>query len=254
MKTNRIPIFLLFILTVAFLSCSDDNSPGGKSSNNNGGNNNIGGCAGGPTTLTDIDGNVYNVVSIGNQCWMQENLKVTRYRNGDSILTGLNEATWTTTDNGAFFFHDSSLYGNLYNWFAVNDSRGLCPLGWHVPSDEEWSTFINYFEPNANGGNNSNYAGFIMKSTTGWISPNWASNGIGFKGLPGGSIGGYGWLSSLGPGSDGFWWSSTEYDSENAWLRSLVYDGFDVGRYFWGKREGNSIRCVRDSDSSSFPA
>ncbi len=208
--------------------------------------------------ITDIDGNFYPSIIINGQEWMQQNLAVSKYRNGDPIPTGLSNTTWQNTTSGAYAIYNNdaannTTYGKLYNWYAVNDSRGLCPAGWHVPSDAEWTTLINYLDPNAAGGDVfPNIAGGKMKSTGTiengdglWYSPNeQATNESGFTGLPGGYSDDYGSYSSVG--YDGYWWSSTEYGSSVAWIRLLTYDYSDVYRYTDGKRLGFSVRCVRD--------
>jgi uncharacterized protein (TIGR02145 family) len=200
---------------------------------------------------TDIDGNTYTSIIINGQEWMQQNLAVTKYRNGDPIPTGLSDATWEGTVSGAYAIYNNdavnnTLYGKLYNWYAVNDSRGVCPTGWHVPSDAEWSTFINYLDPNANGGDTwTNVAGGKLKSTTGWDSPNeGATNESGFTGLPGGSRGGIGTYNEIG--ANGYWWSSSENNSNLAWFRVLLYHNSNVTRFGTIKRLGYSVRCVRD--------
>ncbi len=200
---------------------------------------------------TDIDGNTYTSIIINGQEWMQQNLAVTKYRNGDPIPTGLSNTTWQNTTNGAYAIYNNdaannTLYGKLYNWYAVNDTRGLCPSGWHVPSDGEWSTLINYLDPSANGGDTwPNVAGGKLKSTTGWNSPNeGATNESGFTGLPGG------YRYTNGPytniGTNGYWWSSTEYDSNLAGTRTLYYVNSVVLRDYDTKPSGFSVRCVRD--------
>ncbi len=199
---------------------------------------------------TDIDGNTYTSIIINGQEWMQQNLAVTKYRNGDPIPTGLSNTTWLNTTNGAYAIYNNdaannTLYGKLYNWYAVNDGRGLCPTGWHVPSDAEWSSFINYLDPSANGGNNINVAGGKMKSITGWFSPNTdATNESGFTGLPGGYRYGSGAYYNIG--LFGYWWSSTEDGSNGAWLRRLDYNYSDVTRSNYSMQIGFSVRCVRD--------
>jgi uncharacterized protein (TIGR02145 family) len=203
--------------------------------------------------VTDIDGNFYPSIIINGQEWMQKNLAVSKYRNGDPIPTGLSNTTWQNTTSGAYAIYDNvaannTIYGKLYNWYAVNDSRGLCPTGWHVPSDAEWTTLINYLDPNQNPsatGAQSSVAGGKMKSTTGWISPNTgATNESGFTGLPGGYRLSDGPYSSIG--GFGYWWSSTEYDSSLAWYRDLTCYNSTVLRYASNKRLGFSVRCVRD--------
>jgi uncharacterized protein (TIGR02145 family) len=210
-------------------------------SNSGGGS---GSCAGGPSTVTDVDGNVYNVVSIGNQCWMKENLKTTKYRNGDNIVTTLNNAGWQNTTNGAFSIYDNdvannAIYGKLYNWYAVADPRELCPVGWHVPSDSEWISLENYL-----GG--SFVAGGKMKAASPlWLSPNTAvTNSSGFTGLPGGHRSSDGIFYAIG--SHGYWWSSTPASAFDAWFRGLGYSWAYSYRNSGNKSYGLSVRCVRD--------
>jgi uncharacterized protein (TIGR02145 family) len=203
--------------------------------------------------VTDIDGTVYTSIVINGQEWMQQNLVVTKYRSGDPIPTGLNNTTWQNTTAGAYAIYNNdaannTTYGKLYNWYAVNDSRGLCPTGWHVPSDAEWTTLINYLDPNQNPsaiGTQSSVAGGKMKSTTGWISPNTgATNESGFTGLPGGVRSSNGTYDTIG--YLGLWWSSTEDDSGDAWLRVLYYSVSNVDRNDYSMQDGFSVRCVRD--------
>jgi uncharacterized protein (TIGR02145 family) len=199
---------------------------------------------GGSGTVTDIDGNTYNTVVIGTQEWMAENLKVSKYRNGDNIVTGLSDAAWNTTTSGAFSIYDNdvannAIYGKLYNWYAVADPRELCPVGWHVPSDTEWTTLENYL-----GGDF--VAGGKMKAvSTLWVSPNTgATNSSGFTGLPGGFRNNGGTYVNIG--SLGYWWSSTQSSSTYAWFRVLYYNLGYVGRNGFPNRYGFSVRCVRD--------
>ena len=105
------------------------------------------GCIGGPTTITDIDGNIYNVISIGGKCWTKENLKATKYRNGNNISTNLSDADWSNATSGAYSINSNDMsneskYGKQYNYYAVADSRGLCPTGWHVPSNSEYNLLL----------------------------------------------------------------------------------------------------------------
>jgi len=205
-------------------------------------------CPGTPT-VTDVDNNTYNTVQIGTQCWTQSNLKVSKYRNGDNIPTGLSNSAWQATTSGAYANYNNDpvndgLYGKLYNWFAVNDSRGLCPMGWHVPSDGEWTTLENHL-----GG--SSVAGGALKSTAmqptpgGWNSPNTgATNSSGFTALPGGLRyydGGFGNMTY-----DGCWWSSSVSSGSNAWNRFLNYGSSYVNRFNYYRTYGFSVRCCRD--------
>ncbi len=213
----------------------------------------------GTTMVTDVDGNSYNTVQIGTQCWTQSNLTVSKYRNGNSIPNITTPNTlWGNTTSGAWcnYLNDSShgtIYGKLYNWYAVNDARGLCPTGWHVPTDSEWNVMVKYLDPNADticaNCTQSSTAGGALKSTTGWNSPNsGATNSSGFTGLPGG----YRYITGDWHGagaSEGNWWSSSDTGSGNAWLRSLNSANAHVvrsndGHTYWSF--GFSVRCLRD--------
>jgi uncharacterized protein (TIGR02145 family) len=250
--------FLAMLLCLVITSCSDDDPP--QNANNNGGGGG-GSCAGGPSTVTDIDGNVYNVVQIGNQCWMKENMKTTKYRNGDSIPTNLSNSSWSATTSGAYAIYNSavvndSIYGKLYNWYAVADPAGLCPTGWHVPGVGEWNELVKFLDPGADTTSNfvyqSQIAGGFMKATgtvqagTGlWEDPNFgATNSSGFSGLPGGFRNYDGTFKSLG--LVGYWWSSTQDSSTNAGGRGLHNNNAYVYRANYGKGAGFSVRCVRD--------
>jgi uncharacterized protein (TIGR02145 family) len=189
-------------------------------------------------------------VAIGTQCWFAENLRSDTYRNGDAIPGNLTDAQWTSTSSGAqtvygegtsAVYHGSSdevanlsTYGRLYNWYAVNDSRGLCPSGFHVPSDGEWTVL-----ENALGG--SAVAGTALKAS----SPAWdGTNSSGFSALPGGyrnvNNGNF-----YNEGYHGNWWSSSP-DWTNAWFRNLAFGNSNVSRNSNSIRNGFSVRCIRD--------
>ena len=211
-------------------------------------------------TVKDIDGNVYKTVKIGNQEWFAENLKTTKYNNGTPIPNITNNTEWSELSTGAYAWYENNeaayknAYGALYNWYAVNTGN-LCPTGWHVPTDAEWSTLINYIDPNADGGNNwLNTAGGKMKSTRTapdahprWESPNTdATDEYNFSALPGG----YRNFTNgtfYNVGYYGGWWSSTENDATFAWSRYMYYGYGNVNRSSYFKRYGFSVRCVRDN-------
>jgi uncharacterized protein (TIGR02145 family) len=195
------------------------------------------------TTVTDIDGNVYNTVTIGTQVWMAENLKVTKYRNGDIIpqVTIL----WSGTVTGAWCYLDNNstnnaLYGKLYNWHVVKDTRFLAPQGWHIPSDAEWTTLTTFLGGESVAGGKMKEAG-----TTHWLSPNTgATNSSGFKGLPAGFT--Y-YFSSWDPiGYSTYWWSSSECAGIDAFTRHLYYDQGIATRDCQRQESGASIRCIKD--------
>ncbi|MFA4907162.1 MAG: FISUMP domain-containing protein [archaeon] len=196
-------------------------------------------------TVTDIDGNTYQTVKIGNQWWMAENLKVTHYRNGEAIPNVTDNTAWTGLTSGAYCDYDNNAtnadtYGRLYNWYAVDDSRNIAPTGWHVPTDAEWQTLVDYLGGDAVAGGKMKEMG-----TTHWYSPNTgATNESGFSALPGGCRGDSG--TDYDVGHHGTWWSATERDSDSAWYRSLSYNNSDVYRYYYREQNGFSVRCVGD--------
>ena len=206
-------------------------------------------------TVTDIDGNVYQTVIIGNQCWMVENLKVTRYRNGDPIPNVTDNTEWTNLTTGARCDYDNNadnvpVYGRLYNWYAVNDSRGIAPEGWHVPTDGEWKQLEMYLGMSQSEVDDTGFRGTDeggkMKESGYWFSPNTgATNESGFTALPGGyRYHGNGDFDLLIVYA--FFWSSTEHSSYSAWSRTLSYSSEQVGRHDYSKLDGFSVRCVRD--------
>ncbi len=195
------------------------------------------------STVTDIDGNIYKTVKIGNQIWMAENLKTTLYNDGTLIPNVTNSEEWSKLTTGAYCYYDNNysnnaIYGKLYNWYAVETSK-LAPKGWHVPTDAEWETLITYL-----GG--EDIAGGKMKSTNYWKSPNvGASNSSGFNGLPAGCRSRYnGTFDDIG--DFGNFWSSTENNTLYAGSRFLHYIISSARSYPTYKGEGFSVRCVRD--------
>lgn len=197
-------------------------------------------------TVTDIDGNTYNTVTIGTQVWMVENLKTTKYRNGDTIANVTGNSAWAATITGAYCNYNNNAnssitYGRLYNWYAVNDNRKIAPTGWHVPTDADWTTLTTYL-----GG--EGVAGGKLKETgtTHWQSPNTgATNETGFTALPGGDR-----LYSTGVFYDKgvycFCWSSTANDASTAWVRALDNSYSNVSRSNNPKSNGFSVRCIKD--------
>jgi len=204
-------------------------------------------------TVTDIDGNVYKTIKIGNQWWMAENLRVTHYRNGDAIpnkkkgksFLGFGDSGWDELKTGAYCNYDNDpkyvqTYGRLYNWYAISDHRNIAPEGWHVPTDEEWQTLIDFL-----GGNS--VAGGKMKErgTTHWSSPNkGATNQSKFSSLPSGyrdDNGSFGFIRDRA-----YYWSATKTNKGNAWGISLYFYRSDAGHHPFKKQYGFSVRCVRD--------
>jgi uncharacterized protein (TIGR02145 family) len=200
--------------------------------------------------IYDTDGNYYNTVLIGEQCWMKENLKTTKYRNGTPIENPTNNSGWQNNTIGAYAWYDNDIswkdsYGALYNWHAVKSIHGLCPNGWHVPTDAEFTTLTNYL-------GSLNVAGGKMKSPRTvpdphprWESPNiGATNESGFTGFSAG------WRFSNGEfnylGYIGYWWTSSSYSIYSAYNRYIYFNGISVYRDFFSKADGYAVRCLKD--------
>jgi len=224
-------------------------------------------------TVTDVDGNVYRTVKIGDQWWMAENLRVTHYRNGDgcqrvtaaaqpwmaehprtsyyifgeAIPNVTEDAAWAALTTGAYCNYDNNeangdIYGNLYNWYAVADSRGIAPVGWHVPIDDEWQMLVNIV-----GG--ELVAGGLLKEagTDHWLDPNTGTDEFHFTALPGG----YRLINGTfrGIGTNALFWSCTEDEDAFmpfAWYRSLFNSSSRILRLSDSRKIGMSVRCVRD--------
>ena len=184
-------------------------------------------------------------VTIGTQVWMTKNLDVSTFRNGDPIPQAKTKEEWEKAGDNklpAWCYYENdpangAKYGKLYNWYAVSDSRGLAPVGYHIPSDAEWTILSDYL-----GG--AEKAGAKMKSKQGWGEDGNGTNTSGFSGLPGGYRNYSGTFPNFG--KCGYWWSSTEYGTGSAWNRGLGYRNGGVHRYYYSKEEGFSVRCLRD--------
>lgn len=193
-----------------------------------------------------MDGHSYGVVEIGDQCWFAENLLTTDYADGSAIPEVTDDATWSGLSSGARSDYDNDAsnaltYGRLYNWYAVNNGSGLCPSGWHVPTDEEWTALETYLSANGHSG----AEGAALKSTSGWYYSGNGTDNFGFSALPGGSrsyVGGFG-----NAGSVGYWWSSSP-SGGYAWLRYLSCGSPAINRSDINPRNGFSVRCLRDAD------
>jgi uncharacterized protein (TIGR02145 family) len=197
-------------------------------------------------TITDIDGNVYHFITIGTQVWLVENLKTTKYRNGDPIPDITDNTTWSNLTTGAYCNYNNDVnnamtYGRLYNWAAVNDGRNIAPTGWHIPSDAEWTTLTSFL------GSTGGSAGGKLKETgtVHWQSPNTgATNESGFTALPGGYRDMLGTFNNLY--LNGYWWSATAISPTSAWYRNLFYLAPDMGSDYINKTDGYSVRCLKD--------
>jgi len=208
--------------------------------------------------LTDIENHHYKAYKIGNQIWMGENLKTTTYNDGTPIKRVLDQRIWRNLKTGAYcWYKNDSLtysetlekidYGALYNWYAVNTGK-LCPIGWHVPSDEEWDELADFL-----GGRE--VAGGKMKEvgTAHWDSPNLGATNISkFTALPcgrrSGAIATSNILTFASEGGWGNWWTSTEYDQWSAIDYYVLFAREMLVTYHSGKKWGMSVRCIKDDD------
>lgn len=196
--------------------------------------------------VTDIDGNLYHTVKIGSQIWMVENLKTTRFNDGEAIPLIEDNYQWSNSTSFArcFYLNEESsykpTYGALYNWYAVNSGK-LCPKGWHVPSDAEWTTLCNYLGGDSIAGEKLKESGHDHWKDMGVD----ATNESGFTALPGGTRyfnGGFDYIRY-----QGVWWSSTKLNAtSSAWVRELDTDTRSVKRCYYFKVDGISVRCIKD--------
>lgn len=197
-------------------------------------------------SVIDIDGNMYKTITIGTQTWMAENLRVTKYRDGTAIPLVTDDTEWASLDP-AYCWYDNDVsykktYGALYNWYTVNNGN-LCPTGWHVPTNAEWTTLTTYL-----GG--EDIAGGKLKETgtNHWLSNRGADNSSGFTALPGGLRRVNGTFASISAGINyGYWWSSSEYGTEGAFYWSMNCVSSNVSSCTNSNNNGHSVRCVRDN-------
>ena len=226
-------------------------------------NTDDGSCASYACSSVEFGGYTYSVAEIGDQCWFAENLRTTVYANGDLIPAGLADCEWTSTTAGATAVYGEGssgcqnyspdidacdeaqslpAYGRLYNWYAVDDARGLCPAGWHVPTDGEWTALEAYFFTNGQSG----AEGTALKSTSGWFGNGNGYDNFGFSALPGSSRSYYDGSFNFA-GVLGNWWSSSP-EFGGAWYWSLYSDYPGINRDNANRRSGFSVRCLRDAD------
>jgi len=197
------------------------------------------------STVTDVDGNTYGTVKIGTQVWMAENLKTTKYKDGTAIPLETYNTLWHNLNSAGYCWYNNdattykNTYGALYNWYAVNTYK-VCPTGWHVPKDSEWTKLITYL-----GGETAASGKLKEKGTNHWLNPNTgANNETGFTALPGGYRYDRGTFYRIG--IDGSWWSSTEYSFTSAWYRNVSFNGSSVASTYDTKQNGFSVRCLQD--------
>jgi uncharacterized protein (TIGR02145 family) len=206
-------------------------------------------------TLTDIDNNIYKTIKIGDQWWMTENLKTTRFRDGSAISDMQYAADWVSGNPGYCVYDDNqNAPGLLYNFNVVSDSRNIAPDGWHIPTDDDWKELEKYLGMPANDAGNRNWRGsdtgdkLKAKGTTAWTAFEdiWPTNESGFNALAGSCRLFDGKWGSPGLFATGFWWTASERNSGEAWYRYLDYKNHGVYRNYTLKNYGFSIRCVKN--------
>lgn len=208
--------------------------------------------------ITDIDGNTYETIELDGQCWMAENLKTTRFTDGSEIPNATDDTTWQNLTIPAYCWYDNDapsnkdVYGALYNGYTVETSN-LCPNGWRIPSDEEWKQIEVHLGMSQLDADNIGQRGTNQGSQLAGNAALWSDNILenntgfgtsGFSAIPGGNRNFLGSFSSKG--HNGYFWSSTEFNSSNAWMRTLGYTFTTILRYYGSKQYGHSIRCVKD--------
>lgn len=204
-------------------------------------------------TIIDADGNTYKTAQIDGKIWMAENLNVSRYRNGDSIRFAKTAEEWLAAHakkEGAWCYYgndpkNGKIYGKLYNWYAVNDPRGLAPQGWHVPADQEWEALAKAVGGASVAGSKLKAKGVAEYGTGLWRLPNYeAEDAVGFAGLPGGTRNSLGAFNFMG--IYGSFWTSTDYSEGYAWYRTLYCNASPLDRFGNSKVCGYSVRCMKD--------
>ncbi len=200
--------------------------------------------------IRDIDDNFYSTVKIGQLEWMAEDLKTTRYSDGSIIINLISDFDWEMASEGAYAWYDNdiknkSLHGALYNWYAVNDNRGLCPVGWRVATDRDWKTLIEFADGEDTAGGRLKATGTLEERSGLWRYPNTdAVDEFGFSAIPNG-----GRLTDGSFGSLGFfagWWGTSQIGDDFAWTWGISYNSGAVRGIYDDKRNGYSVRCVRD--------
>lgn len=205
-------------------------------------------------TVKDREGNIYQTVKIGNQWWMAENLRVRVYNDSTAIQEVKStdpDSIWAKKTIGAFCSLDKR-YGIHYNWYAVSNRKKIAPLGWHIPTDEDWKILEKTLGMSQPDADKTSWRGIneteklIPVASTGWPSSTiiFGTNESGFCALPGGCRLFNGKVGELT--TSGYWWSSTETTSSKVWYRSLASDHLTIFRYYVDKKYGLTVRCIRD--------
>ena len=206
-------------------------------------------------TVTDVEGNNYKTIKIGNQWWMSENLKTKKFRNGNAIPDVTDDSLWQNYSAACCLYqNDPTAPGLLYNWFAVTDSQNVAPAGWHIPTDDEWKELERYIGMTEGAEEKSGWRGtneadkLKAAAPIGWtqFEEVWGTDAVGFTALAGSCRGMNGEWGSPGLFATGFWWTASNYSITEAWYRYLDYKKSTVFRSSCSKNYGYSIRCVKD--------
>jgi len=233
MKKQIFALFTLAVFTVTFTTCDTTENEEEPTDPNKG-------------TVKDTDGNTYPTIKIGDQWWMAENLKTTKFRGGNDIPNVGGAGEWANLQDAAYCDsgNDPDLatdYGRLYNWYAIVDGRKICPEGWHTPNNDNWTTLIDFL-----GGNTVAGGKLKQTGTEFWNNPNTAAtNESGFSALPGGVRSGN-TGDFAGVGSTGSWWSSSAQNADCAYAWGLTSSNGAIANYNLNKKSGLSVRCVKD--------
>lgn len=235
-------IFLLLLVCSVFSACEDDPEPMVPVIETD--------------VMSDIDGNEYKTVKIGDQWWMAENLKVTKFRNGNIIYQAVNPQDWVNAFSAYSLFGGSEQSpGLLYNWSAVTDTAGLAPEGWRIPTDEDWKKLEKAVGMANDQADNAGWRGsnegekLKLAGLEGWVFYEnvWSTNESGFSAEAGSCRLFDGQFGNPGLKHTGFWWTLSEHNQNEAWFRHMDYKERGVFRYHILKKYGLSVRCVKNS-------
>jgi uncharacterized protein (TIGR02145 family) len=208
--------------------------------------------------ITDADGNVYASVTLGSQDWLVENLKTTKYNDNTNIPLITDNAEWAALSSPAYCLYNNDIgkkevYGALYNWYSVNSNK-LCPIGWHVPTDEDWTILTEYLANNGYGYEGSgadigkslaSKSGWSQDPTPGFVGNDQSTNNkSGFNAVPSGYRIMNGEFANIG--EIDYWWTATEFNDAWSWMRHLFYQTNMVYRWYDYKQYGYSVRCIKD--------
>lgn len=256
-------IYLLTSLALIF-SCKKESSNPTNNSTTNSNNSNPVTCINNPNInftsigtpigkvsncIKDVDGNTYKTVTIGTQTWMAENLKTSKYSDGTAISNVTDDSEWSNLTKGAWAYYNNdptnnTKYGKLYNWYSIstitNGNKNICPSGWHIPNDTEWTVLTDFLGGTSISGDKLKEVG-----TTSWNNLNeYSTNTSLFTGLPGGrryDLGDY-----YNIGNEAYWWSSSEDEADYAWSIGLDDDPGNTYKNDYNKKNGLSVRCLKD--------